>query len=127
MPIRNTTATREVLRVFVTWLDNPVYGLDIVRETGLASGSVYPILHRLETEGWLASRWENIDPTVEGRPARRLYSLTAQGATGAAALERVVEERKRRARLGWQRELRVGPRELWRAPRRPANQSDAGT
>ena len=89
----------------MAWLDKPFYGLDIIRETGLASGSVYPILHRLETEGWLASRWENIDPTVEARPARRFYSLTAIGATGAEAFERAVEERKRRARLGWQREL----------------------
>jgi PadR family transcriptional regulator, regulatory protein PadR len=40
---------------------------------------VHPILARLETVGWLESRWEEIDPRVEGRPARRYYRLTPDG------------------------------------------------
>jgi hypothetical protein len=46
---------------------------------GLPSGTVHPILARLETVGWLESRWEEIDPRVEGRPARRYYRLTSDG------------------------------------------------
>ena len=46
---------------------------------GLPSGTVHPILARLETVGWLESRWEEIDPRAEGRPARRYYHLTPDG------------------------------------------------
>jgi PadR family transcriptional regulator PadR len=35
--------------------------------------------------GWLSSRWEDIDPQVEGRPPRRYYRLTAEGALAARA------------------------------------------
>lgn len=47
--------------------------------SGLPSGTVHPILARLETVGWLTSRWEDIDPRAEGRPARRYYQLTPDG------------------------------------------------
>jgi PadR family transcriptional regulator PadR len=53
-----------------------------------ASGTIHPILARLEGIGWLESRWEEIDPRVEGRPARRCYRLTPDGiqpARGALA------------------------------------------
>jgi DNA-binding PadR family transcriptional regulator len=46
---------------------------------------VHPILARLEGVGWLQSRWEDIDPRTEGRPARRYYRLTAEGARAAQA------------------------------------------
>jgi DNA-binding PadR family transcriptional regulator len=46
---------------------------------------VHPILARLEGYGWLASRWEDIDATVVGRPPRRYYALTAEGVPAARA------------------------------------------
>jgi DNA-binding PadR family transcriptional regulator len=52
---------------------------------GLQPGTAYPILLRLEHEGWVASRWEDIDPRAEKRPARRYYRLTAGGAAEASA------------------------------------------
>jgi DNA-binding PadR family transcriptional regulator len=55
-------------------------GSQVAAETGLASGSLYPILLRLERVGLLRSRWEKIDPSKEGRPRRRLYQMTAAGA-----------------------------------------------
>lgn len=61
----------------------PRYGLDLAEETDLKSGTLYPILARLERVGWFTSEWENIDPSRAGRPRRRLYSLTAQGEAGA--------------------------------------------
>lgn len=64
------------------------YGLDIADVAGLKSGSLYPILRRLEDHGWLSSRWEDLDPTEEGRPRRRYYKLTVDGirmATSALA------------------------------------------
>lgn len=60
------------------------YGYDIARETGLASGTLYPILGRLADRGLLATRWE--EPAPEGRPRRHLYRLTADGAARAVAL-----------------------------------------
>jgi PadR family transcriptional regulator PadR len=50
------------------------YGFDLARATGLASGTLYPILMRLEERGLLAARWE----FAEGRP-RHVYRLTAEG------------------------------------------------
>jgi PadR family transcriptional regulator, regulatory protein PadR len=47
-------------------------------------GTAYPILLRLENEGWVTSRWEDIDPHVEKRPRRRYYRLTASGAVQAS-------------------------------------------
>jgi DNA-binding PadR family transcriptional regulator len=101
---RNTSATREVLATFMRSHGDEVFGLDVIRSTGFASGTVYPILRRLEDEGWLTSRWEQIDPELEGRPARRLYSITADGVSAARAFEKEVADRKQRMR-GWQGRL----------------------
>jgi PadR family transcriptional regulator, regulatory protein PadR len=65
-------------------------GADIMRETGTKSGTLYPILSRFEAGGWLTSKWEAIDPQVEGRPRRRIYKLTADGRKRAVA---ALEER----------------------------------
>lgn len=55
------------------------YGFDLIARTKIKSGTLYPILIRLEKAGWLESRLEDIDPHVAERPARRLYSLTGEG------------------------------------------------
>lgn len=83
MPPRMTLATRSVLAVLLSDLHAEWYGSHIGRLAGLPSGTVHPILARLEGVGWLESRWEDIDPSREGRPARRYYQLTASGAAQA--------------------------------------------
>ena len=56
------------------------YGFDIMDTTGLASGTVYPVLSRLQRDGLVESSWEDEAPaTEEGRPARRYYELTPDG------------------------------------------------
>jgi len=56
------------------------YGFDIIDQTRLPSGTVYPALGRLERDGLVKSAWENEqDAHAEGRPARRYYKLTAPG------------------------------------------------
>jgi PadR family transcriptional regulator, regulatory protein PadR len=63
-------------------LDAPMdetYGLEVVRATGLAAGSAYVILRRLEDEGLLDSRWEELDSSDAGRPPRRYYRLNGEG------------------------------------------------
>ncbi|HEX6057388.1 MAG TPA: PadR family transcriptional regulator [Gemmatimonadaceae bacterium] len=57
------------------------HGFDILDATGLASGTVYPILRRLEDAGLVRSRWEPVQRARdEGRPPRRYYELTGAGA-----------------------------------------------
>jgi PadR family transcriptional regulator len=68
--------------VLATLRDRPAHGYAVIetlheRSEGafaLAEGTVYPVLHRLEAEGLLASSWS----TVGGR-RRRVYRLTARG------------------------------------------------
>jgi DNA-binding PadR family transcriptional regulator len=56
------------------------HGFDILDATGLPSGTVYPILRRLEQDGLARSRWEAVRiAQQEQRPPRRYYTLTAAG------------------------------------------------
>jgi PadR family transcriptional regulator, regulatory protein PadR len=66
-----TIPTRLVLRALLADPSKELYGVEIGAAAGLPSGTVHPILARLETVGWLESRWEEIDPRAEGRPARQ--------------------------------------------------------
>ncbi|MEU5452584.1 PadR family transcriptional regulator [Streptomyces californicus] len=77
---RMTMPTRAVLAAFMAGPADEHYGLEVSEAAGLAPGSIYPILIRLEQYGWLESRWEDIDAHVEGRPARRYYRLSEKGA-----------------------------------------------
>jgi DNA-binding PadR family transcriptional regulator len=72
--------------------------LEIGDAAGLPSGTVHPILARLEGAGWLESRWEDVDPRSAGRPARRYYRLTGAGVLEARkALARAYRGRASRA------------------------------
>jgi len=56
------------------------YGFDIMDTTGLPSGTVYPVLGRLERQKLVRSRWEStVRAQREKRPARRYYETTAAG------------------------------------------------
>jgi len=59
------------------------HGYGIARETGLKSGSLYPILIRLADRGLVEARWEEGRPA--GRPPRHLYRLTPEGLASARA------------------------------------------
>lgn len=61
------------------------YGFDVIDQTGLPSGTVYPALSRLERDGYVKSAWEDErEAHAEGRPARRHYRLTAPGVKALA-------------------------------------------
>jgi PadR family transcriptional regulator, regulatory protein PadR len=66
------------------------HGFDIMDATGLPSGTVYPILRRLDRQGLLKSAWEKqAIAQREQRPPRRYYEITADGhAMLAEAIER---------------------------------------
>jgi DNA-binding PadR family transcriptional regulator len=59
------------------------YGYDLSKETGLKSGTLYPLLMRLSDQGLLESEWR--PPVQTGRPARHAYRLTTAGAALASA------------------------------------------
>jgi PadR family transcriptional regulator PadR len=80
---RMTIPTQLVLRALLAEPAMEMYGLEICAAAGLQSGTIHPILARLEGVGWLESQWESINPTEEGRPRRRYYRLTKDGAERA--------------------------------------------
>lgn len=80
--------TGPLLKVLAALMDRhrlgeEVYGLDIIRETGLASGTVYPLLDRLVEANLLEARFETPDEKTKGRPRRRYYRLTGTGVAQA--------------------------------------------
>jgi len=78
-----TLQTQLVLRALLEHPTSELYGLQISQAAGLATGTIHPILARFEGLGWLESRWEQIDPIIEGRPRRRYYRLSPDGAAKA--------------------------------------------
>jgi DNA-binding PadR family transcriptional regulator len=79
-----TTQTVAVLSVMVDEPGKAHYGLVIARRAGLKTGTLHPILARLQQAGWLSSEWE--DPAGHedaGRPRRRYYRFTDEGERAA--------------------------------------------
>ena len=69
--------TLAVLSVFDAAPSRWRYGLELSRETGLKSGTLYPLLVRLAEQGFLEAAWQPSEQA--GRPPRHAYRLTAQG------------------------------------------------
>ena len=80
------------------------HGYDLAHETGLKSGTLYPILIRLADRGLLESCWEDEQPA--GRPRRHLYRLTSDG---LARSEEVLVKAPTLARTATKRTRTVGP------------------
>ena len=77
--------SRETLRLLERFLERPTdwrYGYELSRETGLKSGTLYPILMRLEKHELLEARWVS---TEDGVPPRHTYRLTPNGLEFARA------------------------------------------
>ena len=66
------------------------YGFDLMEQTGLRSGTVYPALERLESRGLASSSWEDAEVAHgEKRPPRRYFEITDDGKRALAeAMER---------------------------------------
>jgi len=82
---RLTAQTLKVLGVLLSCSADGVSGAEVGRETNVLSGTLYPILLRLEDAGWVKSRWETEDPRELGRPRRRLCRITGIGMRKARA------------------------------------------
>ncbi|GAA5187267.1 hypothetical protein GCM10023322_35270 [Rugosimonospora acidiphila] len=77
---RITAVVATVLAVFLAEPDASRYGLELMRATGHASGTLYPVLTRLQDAGWLEAEWEDAAVAqATGRPPRRYYRLTPEG------------------------------------------------
>jgi PadR family transcriptional regulator PadR len=59
------------------------HGYDVMKETGLQSGTLYPLLMRMTDQGLVEAEWR--EPTQPGRPARHAYRITAAGLAFARA------------------------------------------
>ena len=59
------------------------HGYDLMKETGLSSGTLYPLLMRMADKGLIEAEWH--EPAQPGRPARHAYRLTAAGIALARA------------------------------------------
>lgn len=68
-----------ILRRFIDQPEARLSGTDLNKTSHLPSGTLYPLLARLEHHGWLSSHWEDINPSVAGRPRKRLYWITEVG------------------------------------------------
>ena len=78
--VRERRASGQTLALLAALISQPRawrHGYELACETGLKSGTLYPILMRLEQRALLEAKWE--DAALAGRPPRHLYRLTAQG------------------------------------------------
>ena len=81
--IRLSGPTLKVLKLMLEKPREGRSGAEISRALGIGSGTLYPLLARLENADWMKSEWEQVDPAEVGRPRKRFYKLTGQGQTRA--------------------------------------------
>jgi PadR family transcriptional regulator PadR len=82
--VKMTVPLERVLRAFLDEPTAPRYGYDLMKTARLQSGTLYPLLARLEQQKLVASAWET--PQQEGQRPRKYYRLTGEG-IGVARLE----------------------------------------
>ncbi len=95
-----TRTTLEVLDALIS-AGEELYGLKIAQATGMLTGTVYPILARLEQYGWVTSRWEADDPAGSPHdkgPRRKFYRLTPTGLQEARSALDARDQAQARAR-----------------------------
>ena len=93
---RKPNSSRQTRALLASFLDRSQiwrHGYDLSKETGLRSGTLYPLLMRLSEQGLLESRWQ--DAQRPGLPSRHVYRLTARGLALAheQEMEAVVSDR----------------------------------
>lgn len=86
--IRRRQPSKQMIQLLAAWMMAPLawrHGYDLMKETGLSSGTLYPILMRMTEKGLVEAEWR--EPTQPGRPPRHAYRLTANGIALARSLE----------------------------------------
>jgi PadR family transcriptional regulator PadR len=77
--VRLSGPTLKLLKLMLEEPTKKRSGAEISREAKIGSGTLYPLLVRLEGAGWLVSEWEQVSPREVGRPRRRFYRLSTAG------------------------------------------------
>jgi PadR family transcriptional regulator PadR len=90
--LRLSRQTLDILEALLARPSQWHYGYAISRQTSIPSGTLYPILMRLDKSGWLETRWEDSVPA--GRPPRHLYRLTGNGREWAREELRAARQRE---------------------------------
>jgi DNA-binding PadR family transcriptional regulator len=86
--IRVTKPTLAILGAIAEH-EQPIWGLALAKQVGLATGTVYPILDRLTDLGWVSFSWDT-DESAKG-PRRKFYSMTTEAREAALALVKANE------------------------------------
>lgn len=87
---RSSAQTLSVLEALLAQPKAWRHGYDLSLETELKSGTLYPVLMRLDERGFLDSKWEESD--IQGRPPRKMYRLNVKGVAYAKSEAEVHEE-----------------------------------
>lgn len=74
-----TDPLERVLRVLIADPAAPHYGYDLMKAARLPSGTLYPMLARLQQQGLVDAEWEPRQDETGGRPPRKYYRLTGEG------------------------------------------------
>jgi PadR family transcriptional regulator, regulatory protein PadR len=77
--VKLTGPLERVLRVFLADVPARHYGYDLMKAAKLPSGTLYPMLARLQEQGLVTSEWEPQPADASGRPPRKYYQLTGDG------------------------------------------------
>jgi hypothetical protein len=77
--VKLTAPLERVLRVFLGDTSARHYGYDLMKAARLPSGTLYPMLARLQEQGLVTSQWEPQPDDAAGRPPRKYYQLTGEG------------------------------------------------
>lgn len=78
--IRKRRPSKQMLSMLVALSEETSawrHGYDLMKDTGLSSGTLYPLLMRMTEQGLVEAEWQ--EPVQRGRPARHAYRLTANG------------------------------------------------
>ena len=89
--------TRELLTAMLQQPHTWQYGYELSKQTGLKSGTLYPLLIRLSDQGLLQSQWQ--EPGRPSKPPRHAYKLTTNGLAFARAIEAPTTSSAARGKL----------------------------
>ena len=85
--IRKRQPSKQMLKLLAALAAEPLiwrHGYDLMKDTGLSSGTLYPLLMRMTEQGLVEAEWH--EPAQRGRPARHAYCLTASGVALARSI-----------------------------------------
>lgn len=76
-----SSQAQDLLAILASAPNDWCYGYELMKATGIKSGTLYPVLMRLDERGLLESKWT--PPDLEGKPPRHAYRLTDTGLKAA--------------------------------------------